>query len=933
VTFVDIDYKDLMLRKRQMVQQTPELYSMLRNLSVSDKDDVLLRSVQYLQIGCDLRDLSTLEKVLKAEFDLDNTTIFCTAEVSIAYMDVATSDELIKWIGALPDARFCLLEQLCPGGPDHPFAKTMLAHFNKLGTPLRPVLAYPTTSAQEQRFRVAGWQSVRARNLWELWGSDWFLSTEDRLKLDVVEPFDEWEEFALFGCHYTLLVAVNRTAPDDVLFDQHPTRPSASRRTSVSRPSLTGIQKYSEYPKTGGIRRFAAPLSVRGQNRQPDLVGNFAGMGVNTREDSCDIFGQIVDNMPYHQQSMKQGPSSRACHTITDLGEIGSLLIGGRTSPDRPLSDCWFYNKLEGKWEQVDDLPVPRYRHCAVLIGGNSVLVCGGKQDSKTILEDAFVWNRQTGWLKCDIEYKHQKWNNEPLAVFGASMAKVNDPDSAHEGGFIVGGLSREGQVQQDIWTWAFAGSNNEHKLILENCGSMARFRDVDRPYASTLTYARFGASVIPLPHGLLLIGGIVDAHLLERDREVIYIPIINTIDRGAWIGEATSIDWEGDSIRPLLVGVSGVLAGDEIVVMGGGAVCFSFGTFWNKGCFTLKLKLEDATAGAASVVPFTYLTTTEVDRSTSKPAATSNNTPLGQPKEPKPILRTKISSAEDFSSIMAAAQPVIIEGLDLGSCTTSWTTDYLLSKIGAQREIVVHQASTSHMDFVSKNFSYVTTTFEDFLSAISRDEKQYLRSLSADKPSEQPADLAHDFPGLAEDFRIPEVLGEVEQNRHSSPLRISGPVDMWLHYDVMSNVLCQIRGSKRLLLFPPADVQYLNFALGASSSSVDAFDLSSPELGNTSPVEAVMQPGDVLFLPPLWLHTARPLEGVSVSVNVFFRGLKQGYAAGKDVYGNRDLQAYEKGRLDVGRIGKQFDGLPADVKKFYLLRLAQELTEKAQGV
>jgi hypothetical protein len=34
-----------------------------------------------------------------------------------------------------------------------------------------------------------------------------------------------------------------------------------------------------------------------------------------------------------------------------------------------------------------------------------------------------------------------------------------------------------------------------------------------------------------------------------------------------------------------------------------------------------------------------------------------------------------------------------------------------------------------------------------------------------------------------------------------------------------------------------------------------------------------------------------------------------------------------------VRRIGKQFDGLPADVKKFYLLRLAQELMEKAQGV
>ncbi len=91
-----------------------------------------------------------------------------------------------------------------------------------------------------------------------------------------------------------------------------------------------------------------------------------------------------------------------------------------------------------------------------------------------------------------------------------------------------------------------------------------------------------------------------------------------------------------------------------------------------------------------------------------------------------------------------------------------------------------------------------------------------------------------------------------------------------------------------------------------------------------------LMKPGDILYLPPLWLHTARPLEGVSVSVNVFFRDLKSGYAAGKDVYGNRDLAAYEKGRLDIQRMGKSFDGCSEEVRKFYLLRLADELRGKA---
>lgn len=168
----------------------------------------------------------------------------------------------------------------------------------------------------------------------------------------------------------------------------------------------------------------------------------------------------------------------------------------------------------------------------------------------------------------------------------------------------------------------------------------------------------------------------------------------------------------------------------------------------------------------------------------------------------------------------------------------------------------------------------------------------------------------------------------------------------MWLHYDVsvclvsvlptnisqvMANVLCQIRGSKRLLLFPPSDVKHLGFESGASSSSINVFDkLPSSIPANTHPHEALLNPGDVLFLPPLWLHTASPTSGMSVAVNVFFRNLESGYAAGKDVYGNRDLQAYDKGRQDIAKIIKSFDSLPVDVRGFYLQRLVKEFEENA---
>lgn len=124
VKFVDIDYNDLQTRKREMVKGTTELNSMLENLSYPTDEDVMLRSDQYLQIGCDLRDLTKLQKVLSAEFDLENTIIFCTAgefvpiltlcsanrksEVSTAYMSVASSDALYKFIGTLPEGKLPL---------------------------------------------------------------------------------------------------------------------------------------------------------------------------------------------------------------------------------------------------------------------------------------------------------------------------------------------------------------------------------------------------------------------------------------------------------------------------------------------------------------------------------------------------------------------------------------------------------------------------------------------------------------------------------------------------------------------------------------------------------------------------------------------------------------------------------------------------------
>jgi tRNA wybutosine-synthesizing protein 4 len=100
--FVDVDYKELMMKKRDVVHNTAELNSMLKHTRVSSEGDVLLYSDEYLQLGCDLRDLHGLERILSSVINVQESLVLLTAEVSITYMDVQAADALIQWAAALP---------------------------------------------------------------------------------------------------------------------------------------------------------------------------------------------------------------------------------------------------------------------------------------------------------------------------------------------------------------------------------------------------------------------------------------------------------------------------------------------------------------------------------------------------------------------------------------------------------------------------------------------------------------------------------------------------------------------------------------------------------------------------------------------------------------------------------------------------------------
>ncbi|KAI1815034.1 leucine carboxyl methyltransferase [Poronia punctata] len=912
VKFVDIDFPDLMSKKRTIVLDTPELRSVFEPLDTAAGEHVLLDSELYCQIGCDLRNTVDLEKSLSIVLDGSDCIFMFVAEVSITYMETQGADGVIKWANSLGQAEFCLLEQILPDGPHHPFAKTMLSHFDKLKTPLKSVFEYADLEAQRRRFSRLGWSEIEADSLWQIWNDDKWISESDRRILDEIEPFDEWEEFALFSSHYCVVMARNVNGPT-VQDQDRSTAAAVQAHPRVQDPHRLGFHAYSS---TKGKRRFGAAMKLWDALGQ-DAVADTFGIGANNRPRSCDLY---VTHPPLSKVTLPTlGPGNRVCHTVVDLGHSGSLLVGGRGSPTTALRDCWHFSTESNKWSPAEDLPVPLYRHATTRLGrSNMALLLGGKSDACNIFSGCLLYRPGSGWTKCLVSGTSYR------PVFGATLVSFQDHHASSESanvqfaGILAGGLSADGTVSRHPFRWSLTiPEHGEPILALEPMPTSQVIDDL---------VCRFGAHCLPLRDTrFVILGGIKHDGLVPQADELLVIDVADTRVEVLTQTPLVKSDDLSHIPRPVLVGISASLInGSQLIVMGGGATCFSMGTTWNEGSYIIDLaSVTGSLPSSKSLSSLHFERSVEIIDFPTTSNKTKENGAESSQATVTMIPRVRVESSKVFEEIVQAGKPVIIQGSHLGACIQKWTATYLNATVGPEKKVVVHEATTSAMDFNAKNFRYVTQDFSSFIAEAERGAKQYLRALSEEHPSDEPANLERDFPGLAGDFQLPPELAFVTEHLFSSVLRISGRVNMWLHYDVMANVYCQISGSKRLILFPPTDVSYLSIPPGSSSSSIDVF--TSP-LTSTHPHEATLNPGDILFLPPVWLHTATPLSDLGVAVNVFFRSLETGYSTGRDVYGNRDVAAYEKGRQDIARLLASLDKLPRGMREFYTRRLAAEL-------
>ncbi|XP_065361023.1 bifunctional peptidase and arginyl-hydroxylase JMJD5 [Calliphora vicina] len=180
---------------------------------------------------------------------------------------------------------------------------------------------------------------------------------------------------------------------------------------------------------------------------------------------------------------------------------------------------------------------------------------------------------------------------------------------------------------------------------------------------------------------------------------------------------------------------------------------------------------------------------------------------------------------------------------------------NYIL-KIAGNRTVPIEIGS----NYTTDEWSQQLMKIKDFL------KKQFTNNSGKDANDIEylaQHELFEQIPQLKKDFFIPDycTLGSnkdaVDIKAWLGPKGTISP----LHYDPKHNLLCQVFGSKSIILASPEDTHYLyphESEFLQNTSQIDANNLDVEKFPLVEKVKfysLTLQPGDCLYMPPKWWH------------------------------------------------------------------------------
>ncbi|MBN3942868.1 MAG: cupin-like domain-containing protein [Nostoc sp.] len=221
---------------------------------------------------------------------------------------------------------------------------------------------------------------------------------------------------------------------------------------------------------------------------------------------------------------------------------------------------------------------------------------------------------------------------------------------------------------------------------------------------------------------------------------------------------------------------------------------------------------------------------------------------------------RSNLSSDEFIKEYASIGKPVIITDVVKNwKASTKWTLDFFREKYGPVKTDGVRDVR-ERKNGTDMNISMNIADYMDYLETGDSEQSLYLFDFHM-----------FEHPELYEDFEVPvycrnklEVLPEKLFAKYFMQyfylLIGSKKSSVGLHIDALCTQgwLAAIYGRKRFILIPPDQQKFVY------DGEVDTFnpDLKKfPLYVNVKPVEFILSPGELLYIPSMWWHQAENLE------------------------------------------------------------------------
>jgi hypothetical protein len=184
--------------------------------------------------------------------------------------------------------------------------------------------------------------------------------------------------------------------------------------------------------------------------------------------------------------------------------------------------------------------------------------------------------------------------------------------------------------------------------------------------------------------------------------------------------------------------------------------------------------------------------------------------------------------------------------------------------------------------DFSGFNYEHHRVSLTQGLQRLA----QYSREQSTAGLAIQSALIPACLPGFVDEHALPFLDSQIQPR-----LWIGNRVVTPAHFDEYYNVACVVCGRREFTLFPPEQVKNLyvgplDFAPTGAAISMARLDrLDDPRFPKLREAmahaqQAVLEPGDAIYVPPLWWHHVASLERLNALVNYWWKPMLEGVPA-----------------------------------------------------